>query len=162
QHLGIPSLNIAYGGEDTAGIYHSIYDDFYFYAHFLDTDFTYGRTLAQTAGTAVIRLADADILPFQYSNLADTVRTDDEDLQLLVKKKREEVIERNREIADGVFGAIDDPRRPRVAPKVDPVPPAIDFTPVSRAIETLTKRAAALDEARAAVAKKPVPPAALA
>ena len=66
QHLGIPTLHIGYGGEDNSGIYHSIYDDFYFYTHFLDTDFAYGRTLAQTGGTAVIRLADADILPFQY------------------------------------------------------------------------------------------------
>ena len=86
EDLGIPSLNISYGGEDSAGIYHSVYDDFYFYTHFLDTDFAYGRTLAQTAGTAVIRLADADILPFHYSNLADTVRTYDEELQLLLKK----------------------------------------------------------------------------
>jgi len=162
QHLGIPSLNISYGGEDSAGIYHSIYDDFYFYTHFLDTDFAYGRTLAQTAGTAVIRLADADILPFHYSNLADTVRTYDEELQLLVKKKREEVGERNREIEDGVFAAINDPRRPRAVPKPEPVPPALDFTPVSRAIEVLTRRAAAVDEARAAAAKKSKPAAALA
>src|SRR5262249_48197613 len=58
QHLGIPALNIGYGGEDDSGIYHSIYDDFYFYTHFLDTDFAYGRVLAQTGGTAMIRLAD--------------------------------------------------------------------------------------------------------
>jgi len=162
QHLGIPSLNIGYGGEDTSGIYHSIYDDFYFFTHFLDTDFAYGRALAQTGGTAVIRLADADILPFQYANLADTVRTYDEELQLLLKKKREEVAERNREIQDGVFAAIDDPRRPRVAPKVETMPPALDFTPMSRAIEVLTRRAAALDEARAAAAKKSASAAALA
>jgi N-acetylated-alpha-linked acidic dipeptidase len=162
QHLGIPALNIGYGGEDNSGIYHSIYDDFYFFTHFLDTDFTYGRTLAQTGGTAVIRLADANILPFHYSNLADTVRSYDEELQLLVKKKRDEVAERNREIADGVFTAINDPRRPRVAPKVEPVPPALDFTPISRSIETLTRRAVALDEARAAAAKKSAPAEALA
>ena len=162
QHLGIPSLNISYGGEDSAGIYHSVYDDFYFYTHFLDTDFAYGRTLAQTAGTAVIRLADADILPFHYSNLADTVRTYDEELQLLLKKKRDEVRERNREIEDGVFAAINDPRRPRAAPKPEPMPPALDFTPISRAIEVLTRRAAAVDEARAAAAKKPAAAAALA
>jgi N-acetylated-alpha-linked acidic dipeptidase len=162
QHLGIPSLNIGFGGEDSDGIYHSIYDDFYFYTHFLDTDFAYGRTLAQTAGTAIIRLADADILPFQYANLADTLRTYDEELQLLVKKKREEITERNREIADGVFAAINDPRRPRVPPKAEPVPPAIELTPISRAIETLTRRAVALDEARAAALKKSTPPAALA
>ena len=112
QHLGIPTLNIGYGGEDESGIYHSIYDDFYFYTHFLDTDLAYGRTLAQTGGTAIIRLADADILPFQYGNLVDTVRTYDEELQLLVKKKREEIAERNREIADGLFAAINDPRHP--------------------------------------------------
>ena len=81
QHLGIPSLNLGFGGEDDDGIYHSIYDDFYFYTHFLDTDFVYGRALAQTAGTAVIRLADADVLPFQFTNLADTVETYDEELQ---------------------------------------------------------------------------------
>jgi N-acetylated-alpha-linked acidic dipeptidase len=162
QHLGVPSLNLGFGGEDSAGIYHSIYDDFYFYTHFLDTDFVYGRALAQTAGTAVIRLADADILPFHYTNLADTVRTYDEELQQLVKKKREEMTERNREIADGVFAAINDPRRPRVVPRPETVPPAIDFTPISRAIETLTRRAVALDEARAAAAKKAAPASALA
>jgi N-acetylated-alpha-linked acidic dipeptidase len=162
QHLGIASLNIGYGGEDVSGIYHSIYDDFYFFTHFLDTDFAYGRTLAQTGGTAMIRLADADILPFQYGNLADTVRSYDEELQLLVKKKREEITERNREINDGVFQAINDPRRPRVVPKVQPLPPAIDFTPLSRSIETLTRRAVALDEARAAAAKKSPAAAALA
>ena len=162
QHLGIPSLNIGYGGEDRNGIYHSIYDDFYFFTHFLDTDFAYGRTLAQTGGTAVIRLADADILPFRFSNLADTVRTYDEELQLLVKKKRDEIRERNREIADGVFAAIDDPRRPRAAPRAETMPPALEFTPMSRAIETLTRRAVALDEARAAAAKKQAPPAVLA
>jgi N-acetylated-alpha-linked acidic dipeptidase len=166
QHLGVPSLNIGYGGEDSSGIYHSIYDDFYFYTHFLDTDFAYGRTLAETGGTAVIRLADADILPFRYANLADTVRTYDEELQQLVKKKREEITERNRAIADGVYAAINDPRRPKVVPKPEPVPPALDFTPISRSIEVLTRRAVALDEARAAAEKnaekKAPPPAVLA
>ena len=161
QHLGIPSLNLGYGGEDIDGIYHSVYDDFYFFTHFLDTDFAYGQALAQTGGTAVIRLADADILPFQYANLADTVRTYDDELQLLLKKKREDVAERNREIGDGVFAAMDDPRRPRVAPKVEPVPPAIDFKPLSRAIELLTRRAVALDDARAAAAKRSASAAAL-
>jgi N-acetylated-alpha-linked acidic dipeptidase len=64
------------------------------------------------------------------------------------------VIERNREITDGVFAATNDPRRPQVAPTPEPVPPAFDFTPLSRSIETLTRRAVALDEARTAAAKK--------
>ena len=162
QHLGIPTLNIGYGGEDESGIYHSIYDDFYFYTHFLDTDLAYGRTLAQTGGTAIIRLADADILPFQYGNLVDTVRTYDEELQLLVKKKREDIAERNREIADGLFAAVNDPRHPQVAPRVQPMPPAIELTPISRAIEVMARQAALFDEARAAAVKKNLPPSALA
>ena len=60
EHLGVASLNLGFGGEDDGGIYHSIYDDFYWYTHFSDTDFVYGRALAQTVGTAVMRLADAD------------------------------------------------------------------------------------------------------
>ena len=159
----MPTLNIGYGGEDDSGIYHSIYDDFYFYTHFLDTDFAYGRTLAQTGGTAVIRLADADILPFQYGNLVDTrAHVSTRNCSCCVKKKREEIAERNREIADGVFAAINDPRRPQVAPKVEPMPPAIDLTPISRAIEVMARRAAMFDEARAAALKKKLPPAALA
>jgi N-acetylated-alpha-linked acidic dipeptidase len=155
QHLGIASVNIGYGGEDSSGIYHSIYDDFYFYTHFLDTDFVYGRALAQTGGTAVIRLADADILPFHFTSLADTARTYVEDLQQVVKKKRDEITQRNRDIADGVFTAINDPRRPRVAPKPEPVPPTIDLAPISRAIDTLAKRAEAFEAACAEAIKEP-------
>src|SRR6202008_4965192 len=51
DHLGVASLNIGLGGEDGGGIYHSIYDDFYWYTHFSDTDFVYGRALAQTGWT---------------------------------------------------------------------------------------------------------------
>src|SRR3954453_9213678 len=134
QHLGVPTLNIGYGGEDESGIYHSIYDDFYFYTHFLDTDFAYGRTLAQTGGTAVIRLADADILPFQYANLADTVRLYEKELRELLKKKQDEVRERNREIADGVFAGVNEPKRPQVVPKAEAMPPALDLQPISHAI----------------------------
>ena len=74
DHLGVASLNLGFGGEDDAGIYHSIYDDFYWYTHFSDTDFVYGRALSQTVGTAVMRLADADLLPFEFTDLADTIR----------------------------------------------------------------------------------------
>ncbi len=64
DHVGVPALDLGFGGEDDGGIYHSIYDDFYWYTHFSDTDFVYGKALAQTVGTAVVRLANAEILPF--------------------------------------------------------------------------------------------------
>src|SRR5260221_1371842 len=68
QHLGIASLNLDYGGEDGGGIYHSIYDDFAWYTRFSDTSFVYGRALAQTVGTAVMRLADPGVLAFEVSD----------------------------------------------------------------------------------------------
>ena len=54
---------MGYGGEDPEGIYHSVYDDFYWFTHFSDTDFVYGKALAQTIGMTVMRLADADVSP---------------------------------------------------------------------------------------------------
>ena len=72
---GIASLDLGFGGESGGGIYHSIYDDFYWYTHFGDTDFVYGRALAQVSGTALMRMADAELLPFEFRDFADTVHT---------------------------------------------------------------------------------------
>src|SRR5205823_6032798 len=88
--LGVASLNLGYGGESGGGIYHSIYDDFYWYTHFSDTKFVYGRALAQTAGTAVLRLADADLLPFDFSDSADTIKRYVNELKKLLKDKQDE------------------------------------------------------------------------
>ena len=116
QHLGTPTLNLGFGGLDEDGIYHSIYDDIFHFTKFLDTDFRYGRALAQTVGTAVIRLADADLLPFEFTNLADAVQVYLTEVQQLLKTEQEAIAERNRQIEDGVFAAIADPRRPIKAP----------------------------------------------
>ncbi|MBK9314189.1 MAG: M28 family peptidase [Acidobacteria bacterium] len=73
DHLGIASLNIGFGGEAGGGIYHSIYDTFAWYTRFSDTTFEFGRTLVQAAGTATMRLSDSEILPFEFTNFAETV-----------------------------------------------------------------------------------------
>ena len=70
------------------GIYHSIYDDFYWYTHFSDTDFVYGKALAQTIGMTVMRLADADVLAYRFSNLADAVNDYLKEVQDLLKQKQ--------------------------------------------------------------------------
>lgn len=72
--LGVASLDVGYGGEDGGGVYHSIYDDFYWYTHFSDTSFVYGCALSQTIGTAVMRLAGDDLLPFEFINVATTIK----------------------------------------------------------------------------------------
>src|SRR5437899_11238040 len=141
DHLGIASLNLGYGGEDEQGTYHSIYDDFYWYTHFSDTDFVYGRALSQTIGTSVLRLADAEVLPFDFVDFADTVQKYSKDLEKLLADKQEEIRERNQELEEGVFKATLDPRRPTVAPAREDVPPHLNFAPMQNAATSLARSA---------------------
>jgi N-acetylated-alpha-linked acidic dipeptidase len=142
QHAGIPALNLSFGGLDASdGIYHSIYDDYFHFTTFLDTDFAYGRALAQTVGSLVIRFADAEVLPFQFTNLADTVQTYVTELQSLLRDRQAETRENNRQIEEGVFTALADMRRPRRQPVVESVPPAINFAPLENAAAQLTQAA---------------------
>jgi N-acetylated-alpha-linked acidic dipeptidase len=147
DHLGIASLNLGYGGEDEQGIYHSIYDDFYWYTHFSDTDFVYGRALSQTIGTSVMRLSDAEVLPYDFVDFADTVQKYTKDLEKLLADKQEEIRERNQELDEGVFKATFDPRRPTVAPAHEEVPPHLNFAPMENAAELLTRSAARYQKA---------------
>jgi N-acetylated-alpha-linked acidic dipeptidase len=141
DHLGVASLNVGFGGEDDGGIYHSIYDDFYWYTHFSDTDFVYGRALAQTVGTMVLRFADADVLPYEFGDFADTIHKYTDELKTLLKTRQEEIRDRNQNLDDGVYGATSDPRRPTVAPAKDELPPFINFAPLDNAQAALDRSA---------------------
>jgi N-acetylated-alpha-linked acidic dipeptidase len=147
QHAGVASLNLSFGDEDDDGIYHSVYDDFYFYTHFLDKDFVYGRALAEVVGSAAIRLADADLLPFEFTNLADTVQLYSRELHDLLNRKQEEVREHNRQVTEGVFAAMNDPRRPKALPAQRTVPPALNFAPLDNAATALADAAARFESA---------------
>jgi len=149
DHAGIASLNLGFGGEDGGGIYHSIYDDFYWFTHFSDTTFVYSRALAQTAGTAVMRLAGAELLPFDFHGLADTLHRYVDEVEKLAREKREQAIERNRQIDDGVFAAIEDPRAKTVLPSKEPVPPFLNFAPLENGLAALGRTTQAFDQAAA-------------
>jgi len=141
QHVGIPSMNLGFGGEDQGGVYHSVYDDFYWYTHFADTSFVYGKALAQTAGTAAMRLADADVIPYDFTDLAQTVGTYVTELKTLHKTMASDVVEHNREVADSGFFLTNDPRHPLALPKDDAVIPDLDFAPLDSASAALTRAA---------------------
>ncbi|HEX5243937.1 MAG TPA: transferrin receptor-like dimerization domain-containing protein, partial [Tepidisphaeraceae bacterium] len=141
DHLGIASLNMSYDGEDPGGIYHSIYDDFYWFTHFSDNDFIYGRALAQTIGSMVMRFADADILPYEFTDFADTMKTYDDQLKKLLKDRQDEAKDVDQNLDDGVYTATSDPRRPTAAPPREEVPPFINFAPLDNAIAALTRSA---------------------
>jgi N-acetylated-alpha-linked acidic dipeptidase len=141
QHAGTPSLALSYGGEDDDGIYHSVYDDFYHYTHFKDTDFAYGRALAQTMGTAIIRLADADLLPFEFTNLSDTVTRYTTELQTLLRQRQDTIRDQNRAIDEKLYDVVRDPKKTAVPPEKKELPPALNFAPLVNATAALTEAA---------------------
>ena len=151
DHLGVPSANLGFGGEDErGGQYHSVYDDFYWYTHFQDTDFVYGRALAQTAGTMMMRMADADVLPYQFTDQADTIHSYVTEVKKLADTMRSQIKNRNEDLADGVYKAAADPKKTSVPPPVDVVPPYFNFAPLDQASDDLTAAAAEYEKAFAA------------
>jgi N-acetylated-alpha-linked acidic dipeptidase len=132
---------LGFGDEDDGTQYHSIYDDFYWYTRFADKDFAYGRALSQTGGTAIMRLADADFLPADFSPQAEAIEKYAADLEKLVKDKQEEFAERNLQLQEGVFKATSDPRRPLLPPPAETVPPYINLAPLKNALVLLKKSA---------------------
>jgi N-acetylated-alpha-linked acidic dipeptidase len=141
NHVGVPAADIGFGGEANGGIYHSIYDDFYWYTHFGDPDFAYEKAESQLIGTAVMRLADAELLPFDFVGFADAVKKFFSNVQELLETKQAETRERNAEIEDGVFDATSDPTKPVSPPPPAKVPPYFDFAPLQNALQGLSDSA---------------------
>jgi N-acetylated-alpha-linked acidic dipeptidase len=151
--LGVASLNLGFAGEDNGGIYHSVYDDFYWYTHFADTTFVYGRALAQTAGTSVMRLADCELLPYDFDNFTDTIRRYIDEVRKLAKDERDQIVERNQRIDEGLFAATMDPRVPTVAPARESVPPFLNFAPLENGLAALQRTSELYDKALAHAAE---------
>ena len=148
DHLGIASLNMSFGGEGGGGVYHSIFDSFDWYTKYSDTDFVYGRALAQTCGTAVMRFANAEVLPFDFKNLGRTVATYLKEIKATAKSLREHIIEKNRQLDEGLFAALQDPKSHTVKPpKREAVPPFLNFSPLENAIDKLKTSAQAYEKA---------------
>ena len=147
QHLGIASLNLSYSGESGGGSYHSVYDSYDHYVRFGDPTFEYGVALARTAGRAVLRLADADVLPFAFAPFGVTVERYVDEVIDLTDLLRDETARTNRLLADGRYEAAADPTLTFVPPaREDPVP-YLNFAPLRNATRRLTDAAAAYDAA---------------
>ncbi|HKO14772.1 MAG TPA: M20/M25/M40 family metallo-hydrolase [Gemmatimonadaceae bacterium] len=73
NHLGIPIAEWGFGGP--GGVYHSQYDDYAWMTTFGDPGFEYHAAAARIGAAAVLRMADADVLPYDYVEFARTMRT---------------------------------------------------------------------------------------
>jgi len=100
-----------------------------------------------------MRLADAELIPFEYSGMADNIAKYVTDLEKLLKDKQDEISERNLELDEGVFTAEADPRKTSVPPPRESVPPYMNFAPLKNAVESIKRSA---DRYQAAVAKAQV------
>ncbi|MFN8057632.1 MAG: transferrin receptor-like dimerization domain-containing protein [Vicinamibacterales bacterium] len=130
DHLTIASLNMGFSGESNGGIYHSIYDSFDWYTRFSDGTFQYGAALSQINGSTLMRMADADIVPFQFTNYADTIAGYVAEIEAQVKKAKgapsvdlssvRTSVERLKRAGDGferVMGRVNAVKRAQLAPQ---------------------------------------------
>jgi N-acetylated-alpha-linked acidic dipeptidase len=146
QHLGIASLNFGYSGEaDQGGVYHSTYDTFEHYVRFGDPQFAYGVALAQTVGHVVLRFANADVLPLQFTDFADTIAGYVEELHKLTEDKRKSAAELDKLLDQNVFALAADPTRVVLPPAREPAVPYLDFAPLDNAVPRLQASAKAYD-----------------
>ncbi|MBN8664931.1 MAG: M28 family peptidase [Chitinophagales bacterium] len=141
QHLGIPSLNIGYGGEGEGGSYHSIYDSYDHYARFKDPGFAYCHALAKTTGRAALRMANADIVPFDFRSLHKTIQGYAGEVMALTDQLRETTAVENQLIAEKKYVLAADPTEVYHAPTAKEPVPYLDFSSLQNALAALEKAA---------------------
>jgi N-acetylated-alpha-linked acidic dipeptidase len=146
QHLGIPSVNLGFFGEDaSSGSYHSVYDSFTHVTHFDDPGLIYGATLSKLVGRMVLRAADADVGPARYGDLATTVSRYVTEVKKLADDQREKDKTREELTAEGDFKLASSALDPTGAPPAKPATPLIDFTALEKASDRLARSAGAAD-----------------
>ncbi len=141
QHIGIPSFNIGFGGESPGGEYHSIYDSYDDYHRFKDPDSRYGVTLAETAGHTALRMADANLLPFDFRSLYKTINGYATDLIAQADQLRETTALANMVLKENDYAYAKDPTVTLLPPPAKDEVPYLDFSPLQNALGALDKAA---------------------
>jgi N-acetylated-alpha-linked acidic dipeptidase len=145
QHLGIAACSIGYGGENGGGSYHSIYDSYDHFVRFNDPGFDYGIALAETGGRVILRTANAEVVPFEFTNFTETVGKYVAEVKKLADDMRDETDEQNRLLRENSLALAADPRLTNILPKPkDPVP-YLNFAPLQNALAMLQDRSKAFD-----------------
>lgn len=72
NHLGVPTMELSFEGP--YGVYHSVYDDYYWINHFGDPGYRYHTLMSRLWGVLGLRLANADLLPFDFVSYARNIR----------------------------------------------------------------------------------------
>jgi N-acetylated-alpha-linked acidic dipeptidase len=151
QHLGVPSIDLAYGGEGwSGGVYHSAYDTFEHHSRFVDPGFVYDSLLAKTVGRLILRFADADLPLQRAGDFADTVSLYLDQVKKLETDKRTEAEAQAGMLRDHVFQLSADPTKPSGLPTALQPVPHLNLAPLENAVDRLKKSAKAYDDALSA------------
>ncbi len=137
QHLGIAAMDIGFGGEDDGGEYHSIYDSYDMYRRFKDRGFVYGVVLAKTAGRLTMRLANSDILPFNFTDMYATVNSYVADIMKKLDDMRTQTEINNKLLGNKYYMYANDPTKPIVLPAPKSDVPFLDFAVLQNALVKL-------------------------
>jgi N-acetylated-alpha-linked acidic dipeptidase len=114
-----------------------VYDSFDHYTRFGDPGFVYGVTQAQTAGRIVLRLADAEVLPFDFEDFTETIALYVSEVMKLADEMRDETEEMNRKIREKSFDLSADPAEVWITPGAREPVPFLDFSPLQNALALL-------------------------
>jgi N-acetylated-alpha-linked acidic dipeptidase len=158
HHAGIASLNMGMGGEAGGGSYHSVYDSFDHYTRFMDPTFEYGVTLAKSTGRVTLRLADADVLPFRFTNFVDHVAQYAKELKEFAVEMREKTKHNNKLVDQNAYSLAAHPDKTYVLPKKLDSVPLFDFSPIDNALARLRASANRYEVALTNNIKKDVRP----
>ncbi|WP_090656821.1 M28 family metallopeptidase [Parafilimonas terrae] len=139
QHLGLPALDLGFGGEDPGGEYHSTYDSYDDYRRFKDPTFEYGVALAQVAGRAVLRMADAEVLPFDFTNLYSTANGYASELMSTTNDMRDATVVENELLNKNIYKLASDPTKTYIQPMPKDEVPYLDFSPLQNALVAFKK-----------------------
>jgi N-acetylated-alpha-linked acidic dipeptidase len=134
-------MNVGFGGEGEGGEYHSIYDSFDHFTRFKDPNFAYCKVLAQTMGRAALRLANADVLPFEFQNFSNTVAKYGTEVKQLTDNMRTETEKQTRLLAEKRYEAVADPTETLLPPKALDAVPYLNFSPLDNALLKLEQSA---------------------
>ena len=137
QHLGISSANVGAGGEGESGSYHTLYDTAEHYERFVDPGHVYGVVLAQVTGRVTLRMANAPLLPFDFTDLATTIKRYVTEVEQLADKQRAETTRVNGLVGNGEFAAALDPTKALRPPPLREAVPHFNFAPIHNALARL-------------------------
>lgn len=141
QFLGIASMNISFDGEDGGGEYHTIYDSYDHFTRFKDPGFAYGVALSKTCGRIMMRLANADVLPFEFNQFQRTLNEYVGELKSLMDHLRTQTEVENKMLQDKVYTLANDPKLKLNVPTEKITVPYLDFSQLENAMILLRKQA---------------------